>query len=66
MKNEYLKQVDDFVYLGSMFTRGGKTGRDIERRVLAGISIKGGLDPVSTSNEAEWLITRIYRRIANK
>jgi len=28
--DEYLKQVDEFVCLGSMFTRDGKTDKDIE------------------------------------
>jgi len=40
VNDEYLEQVDEFVYLGSMFTSDGKT--DIERRVNAGNSINGG------------------------
>jgi len=57
VNDEYLEQVDEFVYLGSMFTRDGKTDRDIERRVNAGNSINGGLNAVGTnkklSNEAK-------------
>jgi len=51
VNDEYLEQIDAFVYLGSMFTRDGKTDRDIERRVNAGNSnsINGGLNAVAAN-----------------
>jgi hypothetical protein len=40
---ERLEQVEEFVYLGTLFTRDGKNEKDIERRVNAGNRVNGAL-----------------------
>jgi hypothetical protein len=57
VNGESLKQVEEFVYLGSMFTRDGNMEKDIERRVSAGNRVNGALKSVVAnkclSNEAK-------------
>ncbi|KAG7300726.1 hypothetical protein JYU34_015052 [Plutella xylostella] len=43
IENERVEQVNEFVYLGSLFTRDGKCEGDIERRVKAGNKVNGAL-----------------------
>ena len=56
-----MEQVNDFVYLGSMFTRNGKIDADVERRVNAGKKVDGGIHAVVTTSRCfkrpEWLFT---------
>ncbi|XP_050563410.1 uncharacterized protein LOC126912928 [Spodoptera frugiperda] len=47
--DEKLEQVNEFVNLGSLFTRDGKCEGDIERRVKAGNSVNGALHSVMSS-----------------
>ena len=44
-----VEQVNEFVYLGSMFTRDGKIDADVERRVNAGNKVNGGIHAVVTN-----------------
>ena len=46
VNNDCLEQVDEYVYLGSLFTRDGRCDGEIERRKLAGDRINGVLRPV--------------------
>ncbi|CAG9134602.1 unnamed protein product [Plutella xylostella] len=43
IENEKVEQVNEFVYLGCLFTRDGKCEGDIERRVKAGNKVNGAL-----------------------
>ncbi|XP_049870886.1 uncharacterized protein LOC126370141 [Pectinophora gossypiella] len=47
--NEMVEQVNEFVYLGTMFTRDGKCDEDIERRVRLGNSVNGAMHAVVSS-----------------
>ena len=44
-----VEQVNEFVYLSSMFTRDGKIDTDVERRVNAGNKVNGGIHAVVTN-----------------
>lgn len=46
MNGGSLEQVDEFVYLGSVFAKDGGVDKDVDRRVNAGNLIKGGLNAV--------------------
>lgn len=46
---EKVEQVREFVYLGSLFTRDGKSEEDIERRVKKGNSVSGAIHSVMSS-----------------
>ncbi|GBP77016.1 hypothetical protein EVAR_49577_1 [Eumeta japonica] len=43
IEGKKVKQVKEFLYLGSLFTNDGKHDRDIERRVNAGNKVNGAL-----------------------
>ncbi|XP_026317751.1 uncharacterized protein LOC113228612 [Hyposmocoma kahamanoa] len=45
-----IDQVNEFVYLGSVFTRDGKFDEDIERRVRKGNAVNGAISGVMGSN----------------
>ncbi|KAI8431494.1 hypothetical protein MSG28_015996 [Choristoneura fumiferana] len=49
--DEQIEQVNEFVYLGSKFTRDGKCESDIERRVNAGNMVKGALHSFMNSRK---------------
>ena len=49
VQNEELEQVNEYVYLGSMFTRDGRCESDIERRKTAGTKVNGALRPIMKS-----------------
>ena len=49
--DEQIEQVNDFVYLGSKFTRDGKCESDIERRVNAGNMVNGALHSFMNSRK---------------
>ena len=44
-----VEQMNEFVYLGSMFTRDGKIDADVERRVNAGNNVNGAIHAVVTN-----------------
>ena len=44
-----VEQMNEFVYLGSMFTRDGKIDADVERRVNGGNKVNGGIHEVVTN-----------------
>ncbi|CAG9109123.1 unnamed protein product [Plutella xylostella] len=44
-----VEQVDEFVYLGSLFSRVGRCDKDIERRVNAGNRVNGALHSIVAS-----------------
>jgi len=46
MNGERLEQVDDFVYLGSLFERNGRIDSEVERRVNAGRRVLGAMKGV--------------------
>lgn len=48
--DEKVEQVNEFIYLGSLFTRDGKCDGDIERRVSAGNKMNGALNSVVGSS----------------
>jgi hypothetical protein len=50
VENECLEQVNEYVYLGSMFSRDGKCEREIERRKVAGSRVGGALRPIMRNN----------------
>ena len=49
--DEQIEQVNEFVYLGSKFTRDGKYESDIERRVNAGNMVNGALHSFMNSRK---------------
>ncbi|CAG4960734.1 unnamed protein product [Parnassius apollo] len=46
IEGELIEQVDEFVYLGYVFSRDGRYDRDIERRLNAGNRVNGGLHSI--------------------
>ena len=47
--DECLEQVNEYVYLGSLFSREGKCDLEIERRKMAGNRMNGVLRPITSS-----------------
>ena len=47
LRGECLEQVNDFVYLGSLFSRDGIIDREIERRVNAGRRVVGVMNGIA-------------------
>ncbi|CAG5039926.1 unnamed protein product [Parnassius apollo] len=46
IEGELIEQVDEFVYLGCVFSRDGRYDKDIERRVNAGNRVNGALHSI--------------------
>ncbi|CAG4947225.1 unnamed protein product [Parnassius apollo] len=46
IEGELIEQVDEFVYLGCIFSRDGRYDKDIERRVNAGNRVNGALHSI--------------------
>ncbi|CAK1597415.1 unnamed protein product [Parnassius mnemosyne] len=49
IEGELVEQVDEFVYLGCVFSRDGRYDKDIERRVNAGNRVNGALHSIVKS-----------------
>ena len=49
VEGECLEQVNEYVYLGSLFSRDGRCDKEMERRKIAGSRVSGALRPLVRS-----------------